>query len=54
MRFIAHYSPIQRDSGLKDYYRTIDADTLPEADKIGRMYERKSYRLSTLTQTLQE
>lgn len=47
MRFKGQYSKIAGDV-VDNYFRTIDADTLHEADKIAKRYERKGYRLISL------
>ena len=48
MTFIAKYQ-YRSDKELV-YFRTIDADSLPEADKIARQYARKNYINVTLAQ----
>ena len=49
MTFIAHYITINTVP-LPEYYRTITADSEPQANKIAKAYARKGYRLLTLTQ----
>jgi hypothetical protein len=51
MRFQAQYKNIKLTAGNRpDYWRTVDADTLSEADKLARRMSRKGYRLHFLTQ----
>lgn len=49
MRFVAKYLMLNRPNNAP-YFRTIDADTLQEADKIARQYCRKLYIVASLTQ----
>lgn len=52
MTFTAHYIPLHADAAnvRQDYYRTIHADNLREADTLARRYQRKGFRLITLVE----
>lgn len=58
MRFKARYIPITTPittelgitTSLPDYWRTIDADTLEEANRVAVLYTHKNYRLASLIQ----
>lgn len=49
MRFQALYVPISNPA-LADYYRQVTAATQSEARRIAGRYERKGYRLASMTQ----
>ncbi len=53
MRFKAHYIQQAVSEGRRlDYWRTVDADGLPEAETIAKRYIRKGYMLGAVIQDL--
>lgn len=53
MRFIAEYNNIKLTAGNRPaYWKTVDADTLNEADRLARKMSRKGYRMVSLVQQL--
>ncbi len=53
MRFKAHYIEQAVSEGKRlDYWRTVDANDLPEAETIAEKYIRKDYMLGAVIQDL--
>lgn len=54
MTFIAHYTPAKTEQGNErtDYYKTVAANDLREAQMLAKRYQRKGYLLSSLTERL--
>ena len=53
MRFKAHFIAQKAVDGVRaSYWTTIDADTLPEADKIARRQRKTGYLVAAVIQDL--
>lgn len=52
MTFTARYIPIRDNGVAMPYYRILHADSINEAIRLAKRYERKGYMYATIKQQL--